>query len=173
MRIPNTGCRYLHKMMLKRGGGLPPMVGGRGIFQSLLYSIFLLEDIISCLQGRQFTGLYGLASWNPTPGKVGWHSVLCILATPRDPDPMVRIQDRGKNVPTHQCCGSGSVWIRTIFQDPDPFPGCLGSGFIRYSHEHNKITWKRELNKEYFLCGSCWTYWQGKWSKDVKEKVLD
>ncbi len=37
-----------------------------------------------------------------------------------------------------------------FFEDPDPPSGCLGSGSgsIRYSHEDNKINWKRELNKE-------------------------
>ncbi len=44
------------------------------------------------------------------------------------------------------------------FQDPDPFPGCIGSGSISYSSEHNKMTWKGKFNKEYLLCRSCWTY---------------
>jgi hypothetical protein len=44
-----------------------------------------------------------------------------------------------------QCCRSGSVKF---------FSGS-GSGSISYCHEHNKITWKRELNKEYLLCGFC------------------
>ncbi len=68
-----------------------------------------------------------------------------------------------------QCCGSGSVRIHIIFQDADEFPGCLGSGSgsTSYSQGQNKINWKGELNKEYLLCGSCWTYWQGKWSKDI------
>jgi hypothetical protein len=39
------------------------------------------------------------------------------------------------------------------FQDPDPFPGCpgSGSGSISYFHEHNKIKWKGDLNKEYLF----------------------
>jgi hypothetical protein len=48
--------------------------------------------------------------------------------------------------------------IRIICQDPDPFPGFLGSGSISYTNEHNKINWKEEFIKEYFLWGSCWTY---------------
>jgi hypothetical protein len=45
----------------------------------------------------------------------------------------------------------GFVRIRVNFEGPDSFPGCLGSGSrsISYSHEHNKINWKGELNKEY------------------------
>ncbi len=66
--------------------------------------------------------------------------------------------------------------IRIIFQDSDPSAGCLGSGSICYSHEHNKTNWKGELNKEYLLsllCGSCWTYWQVKWSEDVLKSTED
>jgi hypothetical protein len=63
------------------------------------------------------------------------------------------------DISTKQCYGSGSIRICFIFQDLDPFPGCLGSGSISYSNnEHNKINWKGEFNKEYLLCGSCWTY---------------
>jgi hypothetical protein len=42
-----------------------------------------------------------------------------------------------------------------IVQDLDPLPGCLGSGSgsISYTHEHNKINLKGELNEEYLLCG--------------------
>ncbi len=47
------------------------------------------------------------------------------------------------------------IWIHIIFQDPDPFPGCLGSRSvsISYSHEHNKINWKGELNINTFCVG--------------------
>ncbi len=37
--------------------------------------------------------------------------------------------------------------ICTIFQDPDPFPGVLGSGSINYSNKHKKINWKGKFNK--------------------------
>jgi hypothetical protein len=45
--------------------------------------------------------------------------------------------------------------FRNTVQDPDPFPRCLGSGsgFISYSNEHNKITWKENLTKNTFCVG--------------------
>jgi hypothetical protein len=46
-----------------------------------------------------------------------------------------------------QCCGSRSVRIHIIFQNP--LPGVVGSlsGFVSYSNEHNKINWKGKLTK--------------------------
>jgi hypothetical protein len=50
-----------------------------------------------------------------------------------------------------QCCGSGSIRIRIIYQDPDPgsVHRCLGSGSgsISCSNEHKKVTWKGKFNK--------------------------
>jgi hypothetical protein len=37
--------------------------------------------------------------------------------------------------------------------DPDPSPGCLGSGSTSYSNERNKINWKGKFNKEYLCVG--------------------
>jgi hypothetical protein len=33
------------------------------------------------------------------------------------------------------------------------------------------VNWKGKFNKRYLLCGSCWTYWQGKSSKGLKSTV--
>jgi hypothetical protein len=57
---------------------------------------------------------------------------------------------------TVQCCGSGSesgsVRIRIIFQDldPFPFPGCLGSGSVSYSNGTTKLTGRGNLTKNTF-----------------------
>ncbi len=58
-----------------------------------------------------------------------------------------------------QCCGSGSesgfVRICIIFQDPDPFPGCLGSGSlsVSYSNGTTKLTGRENLTKNTFCVG--------------------
>jgi hypothetical protein len=59
--------------------------------------------------------------------------------------------------------------VKSSVPDPDPFPGCLGSGSISYFNEHNKINWRGKFNKEYLLSGSCWTCWQGKSCKMYKK----
>jgi hypothetical protein len=54
---------------------------------------------------------------------------------------------------TDQCCGSGRIHI--IFQDPDPFPGCLGSGSrtVSYSNRKTKLTGRENLIKNTFCVG--------------------
>jgi hypothetical protein len=54
-----------------------------------------------------------------------------------------------------QCCGSesGSVRIRIIFHDPDPFPVCLGSGSVSYSNGTTKLTGRENLTKNTFCVG--------------------
>jgi hypothetical protein len=55
----------------------------------------------------------------------------------------------------HQCCESGSVQIRIIFQDLDPFLDVLGSGSgsVSYFNEYNKIYWKENSTKHAFWLG--------------------
>jgi hypothetical protein len=36
------------------------------------------------------------------------------------------------------------------FQDPDPFPGCLGSGSVSYSNGTTKLTGRENLTKNTF-----------------------
>ncbi len=45
------------------------------------------------------------------------------------------------------------IWIRIIFQDPDPFPGCLGSGSVSYSNGKTKLTGRENLPKNTFCVG--------------------
>jgi hypothetical protein len=60
-----------------------------------------------------------------------------------------------------QCCGSGSVRICIIFQDPGLSPGWQGSGSVSYSNGKTKLTGRENLTKNtyllYLLCGSSWT----------------
>ncbi len=40
-----------------------------------------------------------------------------------------------------------------ICQDPDPFPGCPGSGFVSYSNGTTKLTGRENLTKNTFCVG--------------------
>jgi hypothetical protein len=56
-------------------------------------------------------------------------------------------------MPQNQCCGSGYIRICVIFQDPDPFPGCLGSGSVSFSNGKTKLTGRENLSKQTFCVG--------------------
>jgi hypothetical protein len=47
-----------------------------------------------------------------------------------------------------QCCGSVRICI--IFQDPDPFPWCIGSGSISFSNGITKLIGRENLTKNTF-----------------------
>jgi hypothetical protein len=57
------------------------------------------------------------------------------------------------NVSGGQCCGTGSIRIRIIFQDPDLLPGCLGSRSVSYSNSTTKLTGRENLTKNTFCVG--------------------
>jgi hypothetical protein len=54
-----------------------------------------------------------------------------------------------------QCCGSGSIRIRIIFWDPDPFPGVLESGSVSYGTlmSTTKLAGRENLTKYAFWLG--------------------
>jgi hypothetical protein len=45
------------------------------------------------------------------------------------------------------------IRIRIIYQDPDPFPGCIGSGSVSYSNGTKKLTGRENLTKNTFCVG--------------------
>jgi hypothetical protein len=77
-------------------------------------------------------------------------------------------RERGKKCHFRQCCGSGSIRIHIIFQDPGSVPRCLGSGSrsISYSNEHSKINWKGKFNR------STYAFWVGPVGPTAREKQV-